>query len=114
MPPSPAPRFSRLVPAAVLAGTLAAAAATFTVQALNPPRPAPAPASAPASAPAISTSTSLPPCASDDGSGPRPCVWVATARGHRGGRSFVILTDGALIYLDHAPACISHELESGS
>jgi hypothetical protein len=105
MAPSPAPRFPRLVPAAVLAGTLAAAAATFTVQALNSQPPPPPPA------PAIS---SLPPCASDDGSGPRPCVWLAPRRGNHIGRSFVILADGTLIYLDHAPACVSHELESGS
>lgn len=41
----------------------------------------------------------LPPCVSDDGSGPRPCVWDATRRGNGAGRSFVVDGSGRVVYV---------------
>jgi len=36
----------------------------------------------------------IPPCTSDDGSGPRPCHWDATTQGNGKGTSFTINADG--------------------
>lgn len=40
----------------------------------------------------------IPPCASDDGSGPLPCHWDATAQGNGEGDSFTINADGTITY----------------
>lgn len=39
----------------------------------------------------------LPPCASDDGSGPRPCRWDATTQGNGRGTSFTVTEDGEVV-----------------
>lgn len=36
----------------------------------------------------------IPPCESDDGSGPRPCHWDAATQGNGTGASFTIGADG--------------------
>lgn len=38
-----------------------------------------------------------PPCASDDGSGPRPCRWDATKQGDGKGTSFTVTADGSVV-----------------
>lgn len=40
------------------------------------------------------------PCASDDGSGPRPCFWDATRRGNGAGVSFLVDSAGGVHYAD--------------
>jgi hypothetical protein len=40
----------------------------------------------------------LPACASDDGTGPVPCVWDAHKQGNGYGRSFVMTDDGVAHY----------------
>lgn len=43
-------------------------------------------------------STTLPPCTSDDGSGPLPCHWDAAVQGNGIGHSFTMSADGTVAY----------------
>lgn len=46
------------------------------------------------------TPPTLPPCLSDDGSGPTPCVWDARVQGNWQGSSFIIGGDGSVTYME--------------
>lgn len=46
------------------------------------------------------TPDTVPPCLSDDGSGPRPCFWDATRRGNGAGVSFLVDGSGRVFYAD--------------
>lgn len=39
----------------------------------------------------------IPPCESDDGSGPRPCRWDARTQGNGKGTSFTVTADGSVV-----------------
>jgi hypothetical protein len=86
-------------PAAALSLGITAAIWEGTTQAM---RPSPTPASAPPAhiTPASHAPATLPPCPTEDSTSPRPCLWDASTRGDHRGKSFVILKNGMLIYLD--------------
>ena len=44
------------------------------------------------------TPPTIPPCTSDDGSGPIPCRWDATTHGDGRGESFTVLAPGVIAY----------------